>query len=119
MSFSGYDNNHAILACSHIKSIQHVSSVALEFSGTRKLELNLIVYGFFPILTRGHFIDFDRGGGEMGIDVREKHWLVASRTHSNQGQNWKPRYMTLLGIKPATFWITLQPLKHTSQDHSL
>ena len=43
---------------------------------------------------------------ERDIDVREKHWLVTSRTRPSQGLNLQPRYGSCLGIQPAAFLCT-------------
>ena len=44
---------------------------------------------------------------ERNIDVREKHWSVASHMGPNRGLNPQLSVaQTWLGIKPATFWCT-------------
>ena len=40
---------------------------------------------------------------ERNSDVREKHWLAAFCTHSNQAPKPPPRHVPWLGIKPVTF----------------
>ena len=55
-----------------------------------------------------------KGGREWGrkkerkrnIDVREKHWFVASCMHFNWGLNLQPSYVLWLGIEPTIFWCT-------------
>ena len=42
-------------------------------------------------------------GRERNIDGREKHRLVASCTHMDQGSKLQPRCVPRLGINPATF----------------
>ena len=65
---------------------------------------------FLPsIFTRGYvFIDSRERGRERkrerNIDVRQKHWLVASRMCANQESTPKHRYVPRPGIEPATFW---------------
>ena len=45
------------------------------------------------------FIDFRERKEE-----REKHQLIASPMHPNQGSNPQPRYVPRSGIKPTAFW---------------
>ena len=60
------------------------------------------------------FIDWERErererGRERTITVREKHWSVAScSTLTGWGSNTQPRYVSWLGIEPASFWCTGQ-----------
>ena len=53
------------------------------------------------------FTDFRKRGKERerNTDVREKHLLVASSTHPQQGSNPQSRHLPCLGIKPATFGV--------------
>ena len=67
------------------------------------------------VLERGKGREGER---ERSINMREKHQLLASCTHPNQGPNPKPRHVPRRGIKPATFWFMGQhsnQLSHTSQ----
>ena len=41
-------------------------------------------------------------GRKENINVRKKHWLLASHLCSNRGSNPQPRYASWPGIKPAT-----------------
>ena len=60
------------------------------------------------------FIDFRERGREMrdgererernNIDVREKHWLVASHMYPDRGSNPQLRYVPWPGIELLTFW---------------
>ena len=57
------------------------------------------------------------GGGrekrrQTDVDVREKHWSVASLICLDWELNPQPRYVPWLGFKPANFWSTGQ---HCSQ----
>ena len=54
------------------------------------------------------FIDFTERGRkrereERNINVREKHWPVASSTPPHRDLNLQPRYVLQPGIKPTTF----------------
>ena len=40
---------------------------------------------------------------ERNIDVREKHWLIASPTHPYWGPNPQPRCVPWQGMEPVTF----------------
>ena len=42
---------------------------------------------------------------ERNINVREKHWLVASLRHPNPGLNLQPKYAPWLGTEPLTFCV--------------
>ena len=63
----------------------------------------------FLILTWGCVYWFQRerkGEREGNINVREKHWLVASRMYPDGGLNLQPRYVPWPGIELVTFWYT-------------
>ena len=49
------------------------------------------------------FIAFREIGREGNIHVREKHQLLSTLTHLDQGLNPQPRHVPCLGIKPTTF----------------
>ena len=60
------------------------------------------------------FIDLREGV----IDVREKHWSVASHMPPNWGSDLKPRYIPWPEIEPTTLLVygtTLQPTEQPSQ----
>ena len=66
----------------------------------------------------------ERGDGrekerERYINVREKHRLVISCTHPDQGPNPQPRHVPWLGFKLVTFHVAgWHPLSHTHQSHT-
>ena len=68
-------------------------------------------------------IDVERGKGrererEKNIDVKERHWSIASHTHDDQGLNSQLRHVPWLGIEPLTFWFMRwyhKQLSHTIQ----
>ena len=60
--------------------------------------------------------------GERNIDVREKHRLVASRMHLDQGSDLQPMYVRRPGIEPVTSLVyeaMLQPDEPLSQGRKL
>ena len=80
------------------------------------------VYFFFKILTWGHFSLFWERERERGIDVRKKHWSVASHTCPNRESNLQPRYVSWSGIKHSPFWFNemmLQPTEPPSQGKNI
>ena len=58
--------------------------------------LSFFLPSFLPF-----FLEREREG--ENIDVREKHWLVASHTCPCQGPNLQSRHVSWPGIKPVTF----------------
>ena len=67
--------------------------------------LNIYIYIFFFHQRTFFFIAFleREGRRETNINVREKHQLVASCKHLDQGANLQHRYVPWLGIEPAPF----------------
>ena len=57
-------------------------------------------FRFYLFLERGEGREKKR---ERNMDVREKHWLVASYTSADQGPNLQPRHVPRPGIGLATF----------------
>ena len=73
----------------------------------------LYVLSILLILTQGYIYWFWRKRkGERNIDVRQKHWSVASHICPIQGSKPQPKYVPWLGIEPATlvYRMVVQPL---------
>lgn len=66
------------------------SHLALEAKKRRTRYKRMRALQFFKKLL---FIRGEEGERERNIDVREKHWSVASRTRPIQGPNQKPRHV--------------------------
>ena len=56
---------------------------------------------------RAVFIHFKEGEREREKHQHEKHWLVASRLHPDQGSNTQRRYVPWPEIEPPTSWCML------------
>ena len=68
-------------------------------SHKNKIELFLFFKkGFYVFIFREREKERKRN-----INVREQHWLVASCTHSQRGQNWQPRHLLQPGTELVTF----------------
>ena len=74
---------------------------------------NIYIYVFIYVCTYLFIRGEER---ERNVHVREKHWLVFSCMHADQGPKQHPKHVAWLGMKPATFhfarqcpanWVTL------------